>query len=219
MSDMSTPFGLTPPDALYELAESMRGVVEQMLRIDEPHPELARAQEQFEAIAGRLEGIARQGLQPRMMPGAGSDSGDARPYYQGDVTRWHYNPFHPPLALERSGDKALRGRFRLGLTHEGPPGCVHGGFVAMLLDQMLGHANVLYGLPGLTARLTVRFRRPTPLFEDLVLETDEPQVVGARRCVVKGRLLHDGRVTASGEALFSRPEVEFSELALLGSQR
>ncbi|MBW2267948.1 MAG: PaaI family thioesterase [Deltaproteobacteria bacterium] len=219
MSDVSIPFGITPPDALYELAEAMRGVVEQMVRIDEPHPELARAQEEVEAIAERLDGIARKGVHPRMLPNSEPNALDARPYYPGDATRWHCNPFHPPLELERKGDKMLRGRFRLGLTHEGPPGCAHGGYVAMVFDQVLGHANVLFGIPGLTARLVVRYRRPTPLFEELVLETDAPQVMGARRCVVKGRILHDGLVTASGECLFSRPDVEFTDLALLGSQR
>jgi acyl-coenzyme A thioesterase PaaI-like protein len=219
MSDVSTPYGITTPDALYDLAASVREVVEQMVRIDAPHPELAHAQQQLEAIAGRLAGVARQGAHPRMMPDVEPATPDARPYYQGDATRWHYNPFHPPLLLERKGERGLRVRFRLGLAHEGPPGCVHGGFVAMLLDQLLGHANVLYGLPGLTARLTVRFRRPTPLFEDLLLETDEPEVAGTRRRVVKGRVLHAGVVTATGEALFSQPEVEFTDQALLDAKR
>jgi acyl-coenzyme A thioesterase PaaI-like protein len=217
MTDMATRYGLTPPGELYELAESLRGVVEQMVRIDAAHPELARAQAECEAIAQRLSAVARQGMRPRMAPDDDPARTDARPYYAGDASRWHCNPFHPPLVLERAGENGLRARFRLGLTHEGPPGCVHGGFVAMLLDTVLGHANVLYGLPGLTARLTVRYRRPTPLFEDLVLEADAPEIMGERRCVVRGRLLHAGLVTASGEALFSKPEVEFTDLVPLGS--
>lgn len=221
MSETSTSFGLTPPDELYELAESMRGVIEQMVRVAAPHAELTRARAEFEAIAARLEGIVSQARQPRLQPTAEGDTtqGETRPYYAGDATRWHYNPFHPPLQLERVGERSLRAVFRLGLTHEGPPGCVHGGFIAMLFDQVLGHANVVHGLPGLTARLTVRYRRPTPLFEDLVIETDAPEVAGERRRVVKGRILHNGVVTATGQGLFSRPEVELSEQALLRAKR
>lgn len=217
-NDIRLPYGLTPPDALYGLAASVRGVIEQMVRIEESHPEIARAEAECDAIAGRLEAIARRGMRPRMMPDAARGPDDPRPYYQGDVTRWHYNPFHPPLDVERSGESTLRARVTLGLAHEGPPGCVHGGFVSMMLDQFLGHVNVLHGRPGLTARLTVRYRRPTPLFEELVLESDPPEPEGERRCLVKGRILHDGKVTATGDALFSRPTVAFTAEALRNSQ-
>lgn len=217
--DVRLPYGLTPPDALYDLADSLRRVVEQMVRIDEGHPELVRAETECAQIAARLEGIARQGQTPRMMPDQAPGPDDARPYYPGDAAGWHYNPFHPPLQIERSGDDTLRARCTLGLAHEGPPGCVHGGFVSMLFDAFLGHANVLLGRPGLTARLTVRYRRPTPLFEELLLESDPPVLEGERRCTLKGRILHDGVVTATGEALFSRPPVPFTPDALLKSQR
>ena len=221
MSDAATSFGLTPPDELYELAESARALVEQLVRVEAPHAELARAKAELDATTRRLKAIVGQGREPRMhLPAAGDRPPQTtRPYYAGDATRWHYNPFHPPLALERSGERALRAEFSLGLLHEGPPGCVHGGFLAMLLDQVLGHANVLYGLPGLTARLTVRYRRPTPLFETLFIEADEPEVAGERRRLVKGRILHAGLVTATGVGLFSRPEADASESADAGVER
>ncbi|MEX3104165.1 MULTISPECIES: hypothetical protein [unclassified Streptomyces] len=42
--------------------------------------------------------------------------------------------------------------------HEGPPGYGHGGFTAMLLDEVMGHACVAAGHPGMTVSLTTHYR-------------------------------------------------------------
>ena len=52
----------------------------------------------------------------------------------------------------------------LDLVWEGPPGHVHGGYVAYLYDCVMGHHNIAVGVPGMTGTLRVRFRRPTPLY-------------------------------------------------------
>ena len=40
-----------------------------------------------------------------------------------------------------------------GDAYEGPPGCVHGGFIAASFDEMLGFVAGATGKPGMTARL------------------------------------------------------------------
>lgn len=59
-------------------------------------------------------------------------------------------------------------RVRFGREHQGAPGLVHGGLLATLLDEAMG--SVPYDVPGirLTAEMTVRYRRPTPIETDLV---------------------------------------------------
>ena len=54
-----------------------------------------------------------------------------------------------------------------GAPYEGPPGYVHGGMIALAFDEMLGIANIAAGNPGMTARLIVHYRKPTPLFHEL----------------------------------------------------
>jgi len=200
-------YGLQPPEDLFELARSIRRAVERMVVIDEPHEELRRARGEIDAIAQRLEAIGRKGMLPRMMPDAEPGEEDLRPYYAGDATRWHYNPFHPPLEL-RVEDGVLRGAVNLGLAYEGPPGCVHGGFIAMLLDQLLGHANLENGMPALTSRLEIRYRRPTPLFTDLELEAWPPDRLSDRRCRTRGCIRAGGVVTAEAEGTFAVPDWE-----------
>ena len=113
----------------------------------------------------------------------------------GDV-----NPVAPPFAYELSPDGiAARGTF--GAAYEGPPGYVHGGWVALAFDEALGMANIASGHPGMTARLAVRYRRPTPLHAELQLDAHTQRVDG-RRITTVGTLSADGVVTAEAEGLF-----------------
>ena len=54
--------------------------------------------------------------------------------------------------------------FNLGLAYEGPPGLVHGGICALVLDHLLGEA-ASDGLtkPKFTGTITLRYLRGTPL--------------------------------------------------------
>jgi Thioesterase superfamily len=126
-------------------------------------------------------------------------------------------PMHIHAAHLSDGRSALIGRVRLGRLHEGPPRSVHGGVLAGLFDELLGGGQRLNGgPPGMTGRLTIRYRRPTPLDADLELRVwihDER----TRRVVVRGEcLLVDdsspgaGAVTAEAEAIFMR--VDFARL-------
>lgn len=101
------------------------------------------------------------------------------------------NAIAPPLELVGCDDGSVSGVVTLGLAYQGPPGCVHGGVSALLLDHTLGVANHWAGLSGMTAELTVRYRRPTPLFE--------PLTVAGKQVKVDGRKIWtDGSITDSG---------------------
>ncbi len=99
----------------------------------------------------------------------------------------------------------LDGRFvaraTLGASFEGPPGYVHGGWVALIFDEALGIANVAGGNPGMTARLTIRYRRPTPLRTELRLEARTTGRQG-RRITTVGTLHAGETLCAEAEGLF-----------------
>jgi acyl-coenzyme A thioesterase PaaI-like protein len=110
------------------------------------------------------------------------------------------HPAAPPLAWDvRDGRFVAHGT--LGLAFEGPPGYVHGGWVALLFDEALGVANVAGGHPGMTGRLSVRYRRPTPLQTELRLEA---WTVGrqGRRITTVGTLHAGDTLCAEAEGLF-----------------
>ena len=67
-------------------------------------------------------------------------------------------------------DGSLLARFAGQDIHQGYPGRFHGGVLAGILDETIGRAiNVLHGetVWGVTAELSVRYRRPVPLHTEL----------------------------------------------------
>jgi hypothetical protein len=198
-------YGIQPPADLFDLADSIRAVMDKMVVIDEPHEELRQAAREIQAIAQRLAPLCRTGLDARMMPDIEPGPGDRRPYYAGDAYRWHFNPIFPNVRFEPGSEGVLRGTVTLGLAYEGPPGCVHGGIVSMLLDQLLGQANLEHGVPAFTGKLTVRYRRPTPLLTALDIEVHPPERIDERKYLTRGWIRAGGNVTAAGEGLFVRP--------------
>ncbi|NNL66631.1 MAG: PaaI family thioesterase [Myxococcales bacterium] len=207
-------FGVDPPEQLFELSDQVRRVIDQMIRVDRNSPELAAIRDEARALAERLERIARSGALPRMRPEVEPGPDDLRPYYPSDARRWHVNPMHPPLELRHDPDGALTGRVTLGLAWEGPPGCVHGGFVAMLFDQILGHANVANGIPAMTGELRVRYHRPTPLHVPLVFEVAAAVRESERRVRTRGVLRAGDEITAEATGIFVTPRVDRVDLAI-----
>lgn len=101
------------------------------------------------------------------------------------------------------GERA-RGTVTCGWAYEGPPGHIHGGFVAAILDQFLGMAQMLGRQPGMTGKLNLRYHRPSPLNVELNLEAWLEKVEG-RKTLMRGEMRHGEQVTASCDALFIRP--------------
>jgi acyl-coenzyme A thioesterase PaaI-like protein len=114
------------------------------------------------------------------------------------------NPLAPPITIEVEPDGSIHSEVTMRPIHEGPPGGVHGGFVAALLDQLLGAANIAYGVGAMTAELTVRYRKPTPIGVPLALRARTDSVDG-RQVRASGEITADGVVTAEAHGLFIRP--------------
>ncbi|NCY15165.1 MAG: PaaI family thioesterase [Actinobacteria bacterium] len=116
------------------------------------------------------------------------------------------NPVAPPMHVVFADD-AIEATVTLGSLHEGPPGCVHGGFVAALFDEVLGAAQVYSGRAGMTGRLTVHYRSPTPLHQELRLAARLVKVEG--RKILCTATLHAGeRLCAEAEGLFVTIDLE-----------
>jgi hypothetical protein len=111
------------------------------------------------------------------------------------------NAIAPPLPLTGHGDGSISGSTTLGLPYQGPPGYVHGGISALLLDHTLGVANAWAGPSGMTAELTVRYHRPTPLFERLVV-TGRQVAVDGRKIRASGTITAGGELCVSADGLF-----------------
>lgn len=112
------------------------------------------------------------------------------------------NPLAPPIEMQAEGTE-VTGFVTFGDPYEGPPGCVHGGFIAASFDEILGFSQGLTGNPGMTAYLKIDYRSPTPLHRRLRFRGDIDRVEG-RKIFVKGQLRVDAddRLCAEAEGLF-----------------
>ena len=164
--------------------------------------DLAAATADIHAIADRLAAGGTRATMP--WPAPESMRRGHRPYNPvlGDA-----NPISPPMRVRQCDDGSVVGEATLRPIHEGPPGVVHGGWVASLLDQLLGHANAAAGVGGFTAQLTVRYLRPTPYDVPLLLRARTDRVEG-RRVMSSGEVVANGVVTAEASGMFKMPSPE-----------
>jgi hypothetical protein len=112
------------------------------------------------------------------------------------------NPIAPPLTFSFDGER-LRGTGALPAAFVGPPGTVHGGVVAMVLDELLGAVNACLGLGAFTGTLTIRYERPTPISADLELESWVDRTEG-RKVFTVGTIRAGGEIAARAEGVFIR---------------
>jgi len=113
------------------------------------------------------------------------------------------NPSGLHLDLEVSRNRA-QARYTGRREHQGYDGALHGGIVSALLDETMGWAIFQQGIWGVTGRLSVTFRRPVPIGEDLVI-TGEIVRESRRAIETKGTVRHAAtadEVLAEADALF-----------------
>jgi hypothetical protein len=165
--------------------------------------------EEMDEIAERLELQARQFAKEPRLFGQMAFQSDGNHGRRGEVNHelnavggWS-NPLAPGLNMWFDGDRAC-GTVNCGWAYEGPPGHIHGGYVAAIFDQFMGMAQIIGKQPGMTGTLKVRYLRPSPLNTDLQLEAWLDRVEG-RKTIINAEMRNGDAVTASCEALFIRP--------------
>ena len=128
-----------------------------------------------------------------------------RPVVWGNAVIGLRNAIAPPLTIHHDDDGTrCWSEFSLNSAYEGPPGLVHGGVCALVLDHVLGEAASA-GLtkPLFTGTLTVRFVRGTPLGRlraDAAVERTE-----GVKSFVSGHLSDGEGITVEAEGIFIKP--------------
>lgn len=113
------------------------------------------------------------------------------------------------LVLHVAGDTCWTD-LTLGPEFQGWEGIAHGGIVATILDEVMGWALAGADAWGLTARMSIEYRRPVPVGARV---RGEGRLVGRRRrlLTLTGRLLDPatGDVYATAEGLYvAAPEAQ-----------
>lgn len=187
---------------LVELCSSLQRAASALLRVEGNGDAVEDARRLVEQARSALEQLGHASDVPRVGPTA--DPATTRPYYFPGALAPRVHVAAPVMTAEQDGERRF-GRVRFELIHEGPPGCVHGGFLAWMFDQAFGQHVVERDTGGgPTHRLEVTYRRPTPILTDLAYEVRTERVDG-RKLFIEAELRHDDVVTAEARALFVQP--------------
>jgi acyl-coenzyme A thioesterase PaaI-like protein len=158
---------------------------------------LARAAAALEAVADGLEPVT-----PAWAPSVPAFFEGMRPEDFVPVSPMIglYNPLAPPVLVDVV-DGAVHGTGNIDAAYEGPPGCVHGGVIAALFDELLGVANISAGVGAMTGTLTITYRSPTPLKTDLAFYAKVEGVDG-RKVRTMGTIHAGDRLCAEAHGIF-----------------
>lgn len=184
--------------AVYQpLAESVRALVDATIRTEADAETVVAVRHEIDAAVARLR--ERQidgtvGLQTASWEESLS---------WGNAVIGIRNPLAPPVTPHREESGLVWAEFSLGAAYEGPPGLVHGGVSALILDHLLGEAASPDRQPRFTGSITVRYRRATRLGE-LRAEAVRTRSEGVKTYCA-GHIADAEGVTVEAEGLFITP--------------
>jgi acyl-coenzyme A thioesterase PaaI-like protein len=199
--------------ALFRVADAIRGVLHAMVQTTAPIDVIQAVADDVEQAAERFSGHTSKSMYEGFAEAA--NAGEPFGFFDHSPMLGQANPLAPPIRLWLEGDRIL-GTATFGAAYEGPPGCVHGGYVAAAFDEVLGSTQSLSGSPGMTGRLTVHYRKPTPLQTELRFEGWIENVTG-RKILTRGELRAGDVLCAEAEGLFI--SIDMSRFADMKQER
>jgi hypothetical protein len=199
-------FGEPPLPTVVELAGALRDLTDTVQSLERSSPELEALVQSVRDVQQQLAAQAPTDLRPRVGDHAADE--ERRVYVDHGYAVGDYNPCFPRYTLEiddvSTSSGSAHGTVEFPISYEGPPGIVHGGFLAVFFDCVLQELNCALGLAGKTAELSLRYRRPTPLLTPLTYRAE--RVVDDRRITAHAELLLDEHVLCEAHLLAAKGE-------------
>jgi hypothetical protein len=181
--------------AWLRLSKAIRGALRASVELDAPAVAVSALAAQAEALEEQVEKLAGG----RQIPLYGAEPEDA-PENIGATMPFspiagRYNPAAPPVSFRVEGERVI-GEVCYSSVYQGAPGLVHGAVISATYDELLAMANLAQKTSGPTARLTVRYRQPTPIetelrYEAWVDQSKERYVLTRGRCYAGETLVSD----------------------------
>ena len=206
MAAATSPYDPGSLEATYwqarqRLASATRALNEKLVSTD-VDPELAAAlTEKIEGLTAELSQAQQvDGLVDMAKRGERGTIDDVMGELVSVGGRSH--PCSPELLWQEASNR-ITGTVKFNQAFEGPPGHAHGGWVAGVLDHIMGMTHVRTGHPGMTGGLSVRYLKPTPL-NQLIEISAEATEIDDKRTEVTGTMRCGETTTATAEAIFVR---------------
>jgi acyl-coenzyme A thioesterase PaaI-like protein len=185
---------------IYEpLTKSVRALIDATIRTEMDEATVSEVTAQIDAATTQLR--------TRQLDGPYG----VRYTYEGTGMAWGNpvigvrNPIAPPVDLQFGDPGKVWADFHLGAAYEGPPGHVHGGVCALVLDHVLGEvASGGLTRPAFTGTISCRYLRATRL-GDLHTEATIERIDGVKTFAV-GHLADEEGITVEAEGVFIIPK-------------
>lgn len=194
VSSQAARFGEEPLAQTVAAAGAIRRLGSLLLSLEHAHSTVDAMLAQFADWERELTAAVPPDSAPRIGP---DDEGSRRVYLDHATDIGAFNPCFPEYCFDHLDAETAAGRATFPLVYEGPPGLVHGGFLAVFFDCVIQHQNCVAGLSGKTRCLNVTFRRPTPILTELRFDIARTEV--DRGLTSTARLLLDDEVLSVGE--------------------
>ena len=183
---------------IYEpLTASVRDLVDATIRTEADAETVASVKRDIDAAVARLRERQIDGAFGVRQTTSGESVG------WGNAVIGIRNPLAPPVITGRDDTGRVSADFRLGAAYEGPPGHVHGGVSALILDHLLGEAASPDSKPRFTGSITVRYLRATRL-GPLHAEAIRTRTEGVKTYCV-GNIADAEGITVEAEGVFIMP--------------
>jgi len=209
VSSPDTPwiFGNQPLPQTFALAPILRRLTGLALSLEHDEEGLAQIIEYLASGEQHLNNQAPADPTPRIGP---EERPDRRVYLDHGRDIGSFNPCFPEYEIQVERESAT-GSVSFPLAYEGPPGCVHGGFLAVFFDCVIQHHNCDFGVAGKTTALSVEYRRPTPLLRSLQFgierTSDGSRVTSVADLQLDGKILCQATMEAVAGDRSRLPEV------------
>lgn len=192
------------------LVDAIRRLTDVVVRARAGADDVADAVKQLESLITTFEADAEPG------PAGIQFNSEGRSWNWGNAALGQRNAVAPPLRLEFVGESSrMVGEADLGAAYEGPPGMVHGGVSALLLDHLMGEtASNRHTQLTFTGTLTLRYRSPLPL-GPVRLESWIDRQEG-RKVFVRATIGTTEQVAIEGEGIFVIPRWALPEELVAG---
>ena len=178
------------------LTDSVRELIDATLRTEVGDDVVASAKAEIDAATAKLRSHQRvDSLGISVTP-----DGDTVAW--GNVAIGPRNPLAPPLDVQHDSPTKAHFDTHLGAAYEGPPGHLHGGYCALVLDHLLGHVASYGSVDTAVATGTISFRYLRPTRLGPMRAEAEIQDTDGRKVFVTGHLADDEGVTVTAEGVF-----------------
>lgn len=195
-------FGEQPLPQTVAAAAAIRRLTGLLLSLEHPHPAVDTMLEHVAQWERELAAAVPADSAPRLR----GDGETKRVYLAHAFDIGDFNPCFPQYRFDHLDAESASGTVTFPLVFEGPPGLVHGGFLAVFFDCVTQHQNCAAARSGKTRSLAVTYQRPTPVLTALRFDVARTEVDSA--ITSTARLLSEDTVLCVGEmhAVATAPE-------------